>query len=153
MHNDDFVIVSTYAWMAPEVIKSSTCSKASDVWSYGVCLWELLTGKTPYKGLDALTVAYGVAMNKLKLPIPKTCPDSLKRTMERCWEIEPYDRPTFAQLLTDLYMLKEELEQQLGRLQEEGGFRSLQQDWTNEIEEFFTEIKSREMLLAQKERM
>lgn len=40
----------TYAWMPPEVIKTSTFSKASDVWSYGILLWELLTGETPYKG-------------------------------------------------------------------------------------------------------
>ena len=39
----------TYAWMPPEVIKTSTFSKASDVWSYGVLVWELLTGETPYK--------------------------------------------------------------------------------------------------------
>ncbi|KAL3183571.1 hypothetical protein MRX96_033679 [Rhipicephalus microplus] len=67
----------TYAWMAPEVIKASTFSRASDVWSYGVLLWELLTGETPYKGIDALAVAYGVAVNKLTLPIPSTCPGSL----------------------------------------------------------------------------
>lgn len=42
--------------------------------SYGVVLWELLTGETPYKGIDALAVAYGVAVNKLTLPIPSTCP-------------------------------------------------------------------------------
>ena len=56
----------TYAWMAPEVIKSSKFSKASDVWSYGVMLWELLTGETPYKGIDNLAIAYGVAVNKLR---------------------------------------------------------------------------------------
>ena len=42
--------------------------------SYGVVLWELLTGETPYKGIDALAVAYGVAINKLTLHIPATCP-------------------------------------------------------------------------------
>lgn len=71
----------TYAWMAPEVIKSSTFSKASDVWSYGVLLWELLTGETPYKGIDALAVAYGVAVNKLTLPVPSTCPTPWKNLM------------------------------------------------------------------------
>lgn len=107
----------TYAWMAPEVIKKSIFSKASDVWrsvlgasyitlivanrvlingiilplssihvryicSYGVLLWELLTGETPYKGIDALAVAYGVAVNKLTLPIPSTCPQPWRYLME-----------------------------------------------------------------------
>jgi mitogen-activated protein kinase kinase kinase 9 len=72
----------TYAWMAPEVIKSSTFSKASDVWSYGIVLWEILTGETPYKGIDALAVAYGVAVKKLTLPIPTTCPAPWKNLMQ-----------------------------------------------------------------------
>jgi mitogen-activated protein kinase kinase kinase 9 len=50
--------------------------------SYGVLLWELLTGETPYKGIDALAVAYGVAVNKLTLPIPSTCPQPWKILME-----------------------------------------------------------------------
>lgn len=38
-------------------------------------LWELLTGEVPYREIDALAVAYGVAMNKLTLPVPSTCPE------------------------------------------------------------------------------
>ena len=49
--------------------------------SYGVVLWELLTGETPYKGIDALGVAYGVAINKLTLPIPSTCPHMFSKLM------------------------------------------------------------------------
>lgn len=45
-------------------------------------LWELLTGETPYKGIDALAVAYGVAVNKLTLPIPSTCPQPFRELME-----------------------------------------------------------------------
>ena len=45
-------------------------------------LWELLTGQTPYKGIDDLAIAYGVAVNKLTLPIPTTCPQQWKELME-----------------------------------------------------------------------
>jgi hypothetical protein len=38
-------------------------------------LWELLTGQVPYRDVEALAVAYGVAMNRLVLPIPSTCPE------------------------------------------------------------------------------
>ncbi|XP_044524532.1 mitogen-activated protein kinase kinase kinase 10 [Gracilinanus agilis] len=72
----------TYAWMAPEVIRLSLFSKSSDVWSFGVLLWELLTGEVPYREIDALAVAYGVAMNKLMLPIPSTCPEPFVRLLE-----------------------------------------------------------------------
>lgn len=50
--------------------------------SFGVLLWELLTGEVPYREIDPLAVAYGVAMNKLTLPIPSTCPDPFVRILE-----------------------------------------------------------------------
>lgn len=50
--------------------------------SYGVLLWELLTGEVPFRGIDGLAVAYGVAMNKMALPIPSTCPEPFARLME-----------------------------------------------------------------------
>ncbi|XP_078283819.1 mitogen-activated protein kinase kinase kinase 11-like [Rhinoraja longicauda] len=79
----------TYAWMAPEVIKTSTFSRGSDVWSYGVLLWELLTGEVPYRGIDGLAVAYGVAVNKLTLPIPSTCPETFANLMSGEWAGRP----------------------------------------------------------------
>ena len=51
-------------------------------YSYGVVLWELLTRQTPYKGIDTLAVAYGVAVNKLTLPIPSTCPAAFRLLLE-----------------------------------------------------------------------
>lgn len=56
--------------------------RSSDVWSYGVLSWELLTGETPYKGFDSLSVAYGVAVNTLSLPVPKTCPEGWGKLMK-----------------------------------------------------------------------
>lgn len=49
--------------------------------SFGVLLWELLTGEVPYRGIDCLAVAYGVAVNKLTLPIPSTCPEPFAQLM------------------------------------------------------------------------
>ncbi len=45
-------------------------------------IWELLTGETPYKGIDDLAIAYGVAVNKLTLHIPRTCPQQWRALME-----------------------------------------------------------------------
>jgi len=50
--------------------------------SYGVVLWELLTGETPYKGMEGIAVAYQVGVHKLTLPIPKTCPTDWRSLME-----------------------------------------------------------------------
>lgn len=56
--------------------------RASDVWSYGVLSWELLTGEIPYKGFAHLSIAYGIAMGSLSLPIPKTCPEHWGKLMK-----------------------------------------------------------------------
>lgn len=61
-------------------------------YSYGVLLWELLTGEAPYKGIDGLAVAYGVAVNKLTLPIPSTCPDPFAQLMAGEWPREQMPR-------------------------------------------------------------
>ena len=50
--------------------------------SYGVVLWELLTGEGPYRGIEALNVAYGVAMKKLSLHLPATVPKAWRNIME-----------------------------------------------------------------------
>ncbi|XP_055496801.1 mitogen-activated protein kinase kinase kinase 9 [Leucoraja erinacea] len=130
----------TYAWMAPEVIRSSMFSKGSDVWSYGVLLWELLTGEVPFRGIDGLAVAYGVAMNKLALPIPSTCPELFSKLMEDCWNTDPHSRPSFVCILEKLTAIEEsgyfEMPQE--------SFHSLQEEWKLEIQEMFEELREKE---------
>ncbi|KAJ7988752.1 hypothetical protein DPEC_G00312480 [Dallia pectoralis] len=130
----------TYAWMAPEVIRSSTFSKGSDVWSYGVLLWELLTGEVPFRGIDCLAVAYGVAMNKLALPIPSTCPEHFARLMEDCWSPDPHMRPLFTSILDQLTAIEESgfFEMPVE------SFHSLQDDWKVEIQEMFDQLRVKE---------
>uniref|UniRef100_A0A3P8SKE8 Mitogen-activated protein kinase kinase kinase n=1 Tax=Amphiprion percula TaxID=161767 RepID=A0A3P8SKE8_AMPPE len=130
----------TYAWMAPEVIRSSTFSKGSDVWSYGVLLWELLTGEVPFRGIDGLAVAYGVAMNKLALPIPSTCPEPFARLMEDCWSSDPHSRPQFTTVLDHLTAIEES-----GFFEMPAeSFHSLQDDWKLEIQEMFNQLRTKE---------
>uniref|UniRef100_A0A3Q2WU68 Mitogen-activated protein kinase kinase kinase n=1 Tax=Haplochromis burtoni TaxID=8153 RepID=A0A3Q2WU68_HAPBU len=130
----------TYAWMAPEVIRSSTFSKGSDVWSYGVLLWELLTGEVPFRGIDGLAVAYGVAMNKMALPIPSTCPEPFARLMEDCWSPDPHSRPQFTAILDQLTAIEES-----GFFEMPAeSFHSLQDDWKLEIQDMFDQLRTKE---------
>lgn len=137
----------TYAWMAPEVIRSSLFSKGSDIWSYGVLLWELLTGEVPYRGIDGLAVAYGVAVNKLTLPIPSTCPEPFAKLMKECWEQDPHIRPSFALILQQLTAIEEAV---LTNMPQES-FHSMQEDWKLEIQQMFSELRTKEKELRSRE--
>uniref|UniRef100_A0A3Q3D8E1 Mitogen-activated protein kinase kinase kinase n=1 Tax=Hippocampus comes TaxID=109280 RepID=A0A3Q3D8E1_HIPCM len=127
----------TYAWMAPEVIKLSLFSKSSDVW-FGVLLWELLTGEVPYREIDALAVAYGVAMNKLTLPVPSTCPEPFAQLL--CWSPIPHSRPSFTSIHRRLLAIEQSAMFQMPL----ESFHSLQEDWRLEIQQMFDELRAKE---------
>ncbi|XP_077202258.1 mitogen-activated protein kinase kinase kinase 21 isoform X1 [Paroedura picta] len=137
----------TYAWMAPEVIKSSIFSKGSDIWSYGVLLWELLTGEVPYRGIDGLAVAYGVAVNKLTLPIPSTCPEPFAKLMKECWAQDPHIRPSFALILEQLTVVEGAVTTEMPQ----ESFHSMQDDWKLEIQQIFDELRTKEKELRSRE--
>ncbi|KAH8245316.1 hypothetical protein KR032_008549 [Drosophila birchii] len=130
----------TYAWMPPEVISVSTYSKSSDVWSYGVLLWELITGETPYKGFDPLSVAYGVAVNTLTLPIPKTCPETWGALMKSCWQTDPHKRPGFKEILKQL----ESIARSKFTLTPQESFHYMQECWKKEIAEVLHDLREKE---------
>ncbi|MEE6472087.1 hypothetical protein FKM82_009472 [Ascaphus truei] len=78
----------TVAWMAPEVIRNEPVSEKVDIWSFGVVLWELLTGEIPYKDVDSSAIIWGVGSNSLHLPVPSSCPDGFKLLLRQCWKVE-----------------------------------------------------------------
>ncbi|XP_012260350.2 tyrosine-protein kinase Shark isoform X1 [Athalia rosae] len=86
-------------WYAPESYNFGTFSHASDVWSFGVTLWEMFSyGEQPYgdrRGVDVIQlVEKGERLEK-----PEKCPDHIYTVMNRCWSYASTDRPTFAELL------------------------------------------------------
>lgn len=113
------------------------------MWSYGVVLWELLTGETPYKGFETLSIAYGVAVNSLKLPIPKTCPEAWSRLMKSCWECDPHDRPSFKEILKVL----DEISRSGFSQTPHESFHTLQDGWKKEIAEVLQELRKKEKVM------
>lgn len=63
--------------------------------SFGVVLWEMLTGEVPYKDVDSSAIIWGVGNNSLHLPVPESCPDSFKLLLRQCWWVwlEDGERP------------------------------------------------------------
>ncbi|KAL5547689.1 hypothetical protein UlMin_002920 [Ulmus minor] len=94
----------TLPWMAPELLNgsSSLVSEKVDVFSFGIVLWELLTGEEPYADLHYGAIIGGIVSNTLRPPIPETCDLEWKSLMERCWGSEPSERPSFIEIANQL---------------------------------------------------
>ncbi|XP_072390037.1 focal adhesion kinase 1 isoform X5 [Diabrotica undecimpunctata] len=82
-------------WMSPESINFRRFTTASDVWMFGVCIWEILMlGVKPFQGVKNNDVI-GKIENGERLPLPPNCPPRLYSLMSQCWSYEPSKRPTF----------------------------------------------------------
>ncbi|KAI3447912.1 hypothetical protein Pfo_004577 [Paulownia fortunei] len=115
----------TYRWMAPEVIEHKPYDHKADVFSFGVVLWELLTGKLPYEYLTPLQAAVGVVQKGLRPTIPKHTHPKLAELLERCWQQDPTLRPDFSEATEILQQISKEVgDDGEGRKEKYGGFFS-----------------------------
>uniref|UniRef100_A0A8C0QJZ4 Tyrosine-protein kinase receptor n=1 Tax=Chelonoidis abingdonii TaxID=106734 RepID=A0A8C0QJZ4_CHEAB len=89
-------------WMSPEALKDGIFNTHSDVWSFGVVLWEIATlAEQPYQGLSNEQVLRFVMDNGI-LKRPENCPEKLHELMSWCWQQNPRQRPSFTQLLESI---------------------------------------------------
>ncbi|XP_077988168.1 tyrosine-protein kinase RYK-like [Glandiceps talaboti] len=89
-------------WLAIESLIDKKYSTSSDVWAFGVTLWELMTlGQTPYADVDPFEMA-SYLKNGYRMAQPPNCPDELFSVMACCWALSPIDRPKFTHLATIL---------------------------------------------------
>ena len=109
----------TPAWMAPELFRDApVADQASDAYSFGVVLWECLTGKTPWGWLrDPIQIVFAVAVEGKRLPLPPrvfrdarraeaedgfrfsaSAEEMTRALLERCWAEDPRDRPGFEEI-------------------------------------------------------
>ncbi|XP_018410447.1 PREDICTED: macrophage colony-stimulating factor 1 receptor [Nanorana parkeri] len=89
-------------WMAPESIFDCIYTVQSDVWSYGIFLWEMFSlGRSPYPGVIVNRKFYKMIKEGYKMDCPDYAPLDIYRLMKSCWDLEPTNRPTFSQI-TDL---------------------------------------------------
>ncbi|KAI5098214.1 insulin-like growth factor 1 receptor precursor [Silurus meridionalis] len=94
-------------WMSPESLKDGVFTTNSDVWSFGVVLWEIATlAEQPYQGMSNEQVLRFVMEGGL-LDKPDNCPDMLFELMRMCWQYNPKMRPSFLEIISSI---KEELE-------------------------------------------
>ncbi|XP_030228589.1 platelet-derived growth factor receptor alpha isoform X2 [Gadus morhua] len=103
MHDNNYVSKgSTFLpvkWMAPESIFDNLYTTLSDVWSYGILLWEIFSlGGTPYPGMVVDSSFYNKIKSGYRMAKPEHAPSDMYEVMMRCWNSEPEKRPSFMEL-------------------------------------------------------
>ncbi|CAB4291658.1 unnamed protein product [Prunus armeniaca] len=95
----------TLGYMAPEVLDGKPYNRKCDVYSFGICLWEIYCCDMPYPNLSFADVSSAVVRQNLRPEIPRCCPTSLVSVMRKCWDVSPDKRPEMEEVVKLLYAI------------------------------------------------
>ncbi|XP_071738117.1 uncharacterized protein [Rutidosis leptorrhynchoides] len=102
----------TLPWMAPELLNGSTTkvSEKVDVFSFGITMWEILTGDEPYANMHCGAIIGGIVKDTLRPAVPENCDPEWKKLMEQCWSADPIIRPSFTEITNRLRTMSKALQ-------------------------------------------
>nr|XP_011721768.1 tyrosine-protein kinase Fer isoform X3 [Macaca nemestrina] len=96
-------------WTAPEALNYGRYSSESDVWSFGILLWETFSlGVCPYPGMTNQQAREQVERG-YRMSAPQNCPEDIFKIMMKCWDYKPENRPKFSELHKELTIIKKKL--------------------------------------------
>ncbi|XP_008012287.2 tyrosine-protein kinase Fer isoform X1 [Chlorocebus sabaeus] len=96
-------------WTAPEALNYGRYSSESDVWSFGILLWETFSlGVCPYPGMTNQQAREQVERG-YRMSAPQNCPEDIFKIMMKCWDYKPENRPKFSELQKELTIIKKKL--------------------------------------------
>jgi serine/threonine protein kinase len=88
--------------MAPESLRDKQYSTKSDVWSFGILMFEVLTQQEPHADQDPITIGRKIRDEGLTPQLPSSVPSALSSVMNRCCQLSPNGRPSIEQVLEEL---------------------------------------------------
>ncbi|XP_027861113.1 receptor-type tyrosine-protein kinase FLT3 [Xiphophorus couchianus] len=114
-------------WMAPESIFQGMYTMKSDVWAYGILLWEIFSlGVTPYPGVKVDHTFYSMIEGGFKMECPYYANDSVYGIMCKCWALDPNNRPSFSKIVDFMSGQMMDMEEKLYQIMQDQDFSDYQ---------------------------
>jgi len=105
-NNKIMTACGTPCWTAPEVIRNLRYTYKADVYSFAICLWELLARTDPFPGMPPTQVVLAVAAQNIRPTMDQNWPVTFRSILGKCWDEEPDNRPLFDELIENFISLE-----------------------------------------------
>jgi serine/threonine protein kinase len=96
-------MMGTASYMSPNVMEcDGPYTEVDDVYSFGICLWEIVTGRIPFAGMGPIQVLVQVSLDNRRPELKQTdrVPPQIEKLITACWHQDPFQRPSFFHIIT-----------------------------------------------------